>query len=138
MYEFPLPLYVFNLSASILWIWNFQSSILLWIKYHKSSDIPRIFVMFIVWLLILAFRIVLSISVIIMFASSATLHLVSRSLLNMLCIIYPFGSSSWNASKPMFFEILKSPYPFWFSFFEGWFKWIFLFSSHMLSPTFNS
>ena len=31
----------------------------------------------------------------------------------------------------------KGLYRFWFSFFEGLFKWIFLASNHMLSPFFN-
>ena len=66
-----------------------------------------------------------------------SLHLVSRSLLNMLWIIYSFRSSSWNTFWLISFEILKSPYLFWSSFFEGLFKWIFLLSSHTLSPTFN-
>jgi len=69
--------------------------------------------------------------------SYSLLYLVSRSSLNMLCIIYPFRSSSWNASKPMFFKILKGLYLFWSSFFEGLFKWIFLFSNHTLFPIFN-
>ena len=67
----------------------------------------------------------------------SALHFVSRSLLNTLYIIHSSGSSSWNASRPMSFEILKDQYLFWFSFFKGRFKWIFLFSSHTLSPTFN-
>ena len=66
-----------------------------------------------------------------------SLHYVRRSLLNTLWIAHSSGSSSWNASKPMFFEILKSLYHFWFSFFEGRFDWIFLFSNHILSPTFS-
>ena len=37
----------------------------------------------------------------------------------------------------MSFEILKDLYLFWSSFFEGHFEWIFLASSHMLSPIFN-
>ena len=37
----------------------------------------------------------------------------------------------------MFFEILKDLYLFWSNFFEDHFKWIFLASSHILSPTFN-
>ena len=37
----------------------------------------------------------------------------------------------------MFFEILKGLYLLLSNFFEGQFKWIFLFSSHMLSPTFS-
>ena len=52
-------------------------------------------------------------------------------------IAHSSGSSRWNAPKPMFFEIIKSSYHFWSSFFEGQFDWIFLFSNHMLSPTFN-
>ena len=67
----------------------------------------------------------------------SSLHLVSSSSLNTLCIIHSSGSSSWNTSRPMFFEILKSLYLFWFSFFEDLFEWIFLLSSHILSPTFN-
>ena len=38
----------------------------------------------------------------------------------------------------MSFEILKGLYLFWSSFFEGHFKWIFLASSHILSPIFSS
>jgi len=60
-YWFPCSLYVSNLSANIFWIWNTWFSILLWIRYHKSSDIPRILVVFIVQLLMLIFRIVSSI-----------------------------------------------------------------------------
>ena len=37
----------------------------------------------------------------------------------------------------MSFEILKSPYLFWSSFFEGLFKWMFLASNYTLSPFFN-
>ena len=58
--------------------------------------------------------------------------------MNILWIAHSSRSSSWNTSKPIFFEILKGLYLFWLSFFEGQFKWIFLFSNHMLSPTFNS
>ena len=65
------------------------------------------------------------------------LYLVSRSSLNTLWIIYSSGSSSWNASWLMFFEILQDLYLFWSSFFEGWFEWIFLASNHMLFPAFN-
>ena len=66
------------------------------------------------------------------------MHHVRRSLLNMLWIAHPFGSSSWNAPEPMSFEILKILYHFWSNFFESQFDWIFLFFNHMLSPTFNS
>ena len=64
-------------------------------------------------------------------------HHVSKSLLKMLWIIHPSRCSSSNAPNPMSFEILNSPYFLLSSFFEGQFKWIFLFSSHMLSPIFN-
>ena len=37
----------------------------------------------------------------------------------------------------MSFEILKDPYLFWFSFFEGLFEWMFLASNHMLSFPFS-
>ena len=67
----------------------------------------------------------------------SSLHCVNRSSLNILCIIYPSRSSSWNASWLISFEILKGLYLFWSSFFEGLFKWIFLASSHMLSSAFN-
>ena len=49
-------------------------------------------------------------------------HLVSRSLLNTLCIIYSSGSFSWNIPKLMSFKILKGLYLFWSNFFEGLFK----------------
>ena len=62
---------------------------------------------------------------------------VRRFSLNMLWIAHPSRSSSWNTSEPISFEILKSLYLLLSNFFEGWFDWIFLFSSHMLSPTFN-
>ena len=47
-YWFSHLLYTLSLLASILWIWNTQSSMLLWIKYHKSSNISRILVAFMV------------------------------------------------------------------------------------------
>ena len=68
----------------------------------------------------------------------SSLHLVSKSSLNTLYIIYSSESSSWKASRLIFFEILKDLYLFWSNFFQGLFTWIFLFSSHTLSPTFNS
>jgi len=40
-------------------------------RYHRSSDIPRIFIMFVVLLLMLAFKIIFSISVIIILVSAA-------------------------------------------------------------------
>ena len=64
-----------------------------------------------------------------------SIHHVKRSSLNMLWIAYPSRSSSWNASEPISFKILKGPYLSLSSFFEGQFDWIFLFSSYMLSPT---
>ena len=66
-----------------------------------------------------------------------SLQYVNKSLLNTLWIIYPFESSSWNTSWPMSFEILKGPYLFWSSFFEGLFEWIFLASNHILSSSFS-
>ena len=65
-------------------------------------------------------------------------HHVRRSSLNMLWIAYPSGSSSWNTPEPMSFTILKGLYCFWSNFFEGQFDCIFLFSNHILSPTFSS
>ena len=62
----------------------------------------------------------------------------NRSSLNTLCIIHLSESSSWNTPWLMFFEILKSLYLFYSSFFKGLFKWIFLASSHTLSPVFSS
>jgi len=79
-YWFSYPLYILSLLASILWIWNTQSSMLLWIKYHKSSNISRILVAFIVWLLMLTFRIVSSISVIIILVSP-TIFIISHTCL---------------------------------------------------------
>ena len=72
------------------------------------------------------------------FLNFGSTHCVRRSPLNMLWIIHPFESSSWNASEPIFFEILKGLYLFWSNFFEGLFDWMFLFSNHMFSPTFSS
>ena len=66
-----------------------------------------------------------------------SLHCVSRSLLNTLCIIYPSGNFSWNASCPIFFVISKDPYIFWSSFFEIDFDWMFFSFSHMLFSCFN-
>ena len=37
----------------------------------------------------------------------SSLHCVSRSSLNTLCITHPFDNFSWNASCPIFFVILK-------------------------------
>ena len=62
-------------------------------------------------------------------------HHISRSLLKTLWITHPSGSFSWNAPKPMSFEILKGSYLLLSNFFEGWFNWISLFSNHTLSPT---
>ena len=67
----------------------------------------------------------------------SSLYYVNRSLLNTLCVIYPSGSLSWNVSWPMSFEVLKDPYLFWSSFFEGLFEWMFLVSNHMLSSSFS-
>ena len=66
------------------------------------------------------------------------LHYVNRSFLNMLWTIHSSGNSIWNTPWPMSFEILNSSYLLWSNFFKGCFKWIFLASSHMLSPTFSS
>ena len=66
-----------------------------------------------------------------------SLHHVNKSLLNILWIIYPSGSSSWNTPWPMSFEILKDLYLFWSSFFKSLFKWIFFASNHTLSPIFS-
>ena len=66
-----------------------------------------------------------------------SMYCVSRSSLKTLWIIHPSGSSSLNAPNPMSFEILNGLYLLLSSFFEGQFKWIFFFSSHTLSPTFN-
>ena len=70
-YWFSFSLYVSSSSANILWIWNTWPSILLWIKYYRSSDISNMLVVFIVWLLILAYKIICSISVIVVLVSSA-------------------------------------------------------------------
>ena len=64
-------------------------------------------------------------------------HCILSAGLCWTCCVSSILPDSWNTLKPMFFEILKDPYLFWSSFFEGLFKWIFLFSNHMLSPTFN-
>ena len=66
-----------------------------------------------------------------------SIHYVRRSSLNTLWIAHPSKSSSWNNPKPIFFEILKGLYFLLSNFFEGWFNWIFLFSSHILSLTFS-
>ena len=66
-----------------------------------------------------------------------SLYYINRSSLNILWIIHPSRCSSWNASWPMFFEILKGPYFFRLSFFEDLFEWIFLASNHTLYPAFN-
>ena len=47
---------------------------------------------------------------------------------------YSSGSSSLYAPCPISSLIVKGPYLFWSSFFEGWFVWIFLASSHTCSP----
>ena len=71
MHLFPLSLYVSSSSASIHWIWNTWFSMSLWIRYHRSSDTPAIFIALMTQLLILAFRIESSISVIVVLASAA-------------------------------------------------------------------
>ena len=65
-------------------------------------------------------------------------HRVSKSLWKTLWIIHPSGSSSLNAPDPISFEILNGLYLLLSNFFEGQFEWIFLLSSHTLSPAFNS
>ena len=65
------------------------------------------------------------------------LHCVSKFSLNTLWVIHSSRSSSQNASWLMSLEILKGPYLFWSSFFEGQFKWMFLASNHTLFPAFN-
>ena len=70
-YWFPYLLYASNSSASLHWTWYIWSFMLLWIRYHRSSDIPRMFIVFVVWLLMLAFKIVLFTFVIVVFASFA-------------------------------------------------------------------
>jgi len=67
----------------------------------------------------------------------SSLHHVSRSLLNTLCIAYSFGNFSWNVSCSISFVISKDLYLFWFSFFESYFDWIFFSSNYMLFPCFN-
>ncbi len=65
-------------------------------------------------------------------------HIMSGGLhLNTLWIIHHSRSSSWNAPELISFEILKGSYLLLSNFFEGQFDWIFLSSSHMLSPIFN-
>ena len=73
-----------------------------------------------------------------LFLNWSSLHCVSKSLLNTLWIVYLSSNSSWNAFWLIFFVILKGLYLFWFSFLDGHFNWIFLASSHMLSPSFSS
>ena len=65
IYQFPFPLYAFSLSANILWI-----------KYHRFSDIPNMLVVFIVQLLILACKITCFISVIVVLVPS-TIFIIS-------------------------------------------------------------
>jgi len=66
----------------------------------------------------------------------SSLHHVSRSLLNMLYITHPSGNFSWNTSCPMSFVISNDLYLFWFSFFEGYFNWMFFAFNHILSSCF--
>ena len=68
----------------------------------------------------------------------SSLYCVSRSSLNTLWITYSSSNSSWNTPWPISFVISKSLYLFWSSFLEDFFKEIFLASSHMLFPSFNS
>ena len=92
-YLFPYPPYASNSSANIIWTWYTQSFILLWIKYCKSSNIPRIFIVFIVQLLMLAFRIVSSISIIIIFASSAIFIISYTCFCTSIIVSNPFNIS---------------------------------------------
>ena len=46
IYWFPHPLYASNSSANMHWTWYAQSSMLLWIRYCRSSNIPRMFIVF--------------------------------------------------------------------------------------------
>ena len=116
-YLFPHLLYASNSSANILWTWYAQSFILLWIKYRKSSDIPRMSIVFIVWLLMLAFRMVLSISVIVVFASSAIFIIFLTCFCTFIIASKPFNilwysllqslcSSSNSLASSMLFSFL--------------------------------
>ena len=90
-YWFPRPLYTSNSLANILWIRNTQSSMLLWIRYYKSSDIPRILVVFMVQLLILTFRIVSFISIIIILVSPAIFIIPFTCLCTSIIASNPFN-----------------------------------------------
>jgi len=84
-YWFSFSLYAFSSSANILWIWNTWSSILLWIKYYRSSDISNMLVALMIWLSILACKTVCSISIIIVLVSSA-IFIISRTCFCILII----------------------------------------------------
>ena len=71
-YLLSFPLYQSSSLANILWIWNICSSMLLWTRYRRFSDIWVILVVFITQLLILTIKIDPSISVIIVLASSTS------------------------------------------------------------------
>ena len=88
---FSLSLYASSLSASIYWIWNTQFSMLLWIRYHRSSDIPAIFIALMTQLLILAFRIESSISIIVVLVSAAIFIISLICLYTLIIASSPFN-----------------------------------------------
>ena len=108
MYWFPHLLYVSNLSANILWIWYIWSSILLWIRYCRSSDISRMFIAFIVLLLMLAFRIVSFIFLIVVLVSPAIFIISCTCFCTSIITSNPFNILWYNLvqSSRFFLNIL--------------------------------
>ena len=58
-YVLSLPLYLFSLSANILWIWNTQSSILLWTRLSRLQKVDLAFSYFLIFIFIFIWFIVI-------------------------------------------------------------------------------
>jgi len=97
-YWFLYSLYTPNSSANIVWIWYILSSILLWMRYHRSSDISRMFIVFVVLLLMLAFKIIFSISVIFI--------LVSTAIFIMSCTCFYTSITASNSFNVLWYNIV--------------------------------
>ena len=105
-YWFPYLLYASNSSANMHWTWYAQSSMLLWIRYCRSSHTPRIFIVFVVQLLMLAFRIIPFISVIVIFASSAIFIISHTCFCTSIIVSNPFNVLWYNLVQSLLWDAL--------------------------------
>ena len=98
-YWFSFSLYWSNSLASILWIWNALLSMLLWIRYQRSSAIWVIFIVFVVRLLMLAVRIFPSISITVISVSSTIFFISFIILWTSIIASIPFNVLWYNLDQ---------------------------------------